>query len=1082
VDSGAQVNLVSQRFCEDNQQLWVCEDSVRLHFGNGDECATVGALLKLPLVCQGRSSMLDRVCVSPHDLGSIDLILGTPWLKQARAGVFVDPTPRVQFPDGGLWHSVEGLGTFNNSDADIRFVGGKVAQSFLRQNKGNLDVYAIRVGGDGPVKSAVVEPVKVEANRDLSEALAALSVEYDDVQKTQLPLPSERTGGEFLPESVMKIALKEGATPRRFRPIPLSHGESLVMKEIIAEMLDKQFIEESNNDSGWSAPVFLLRKPGNREGTACNKFRLLTDLRGANQEIKVESYFPPSVADLMRRLSGAKIFSAFDFLSGYQQLSIEEGSRPITTFSVHLPDKGLCFFRFTTCTLGLASAVGAFQTFAERVCNGLDKLGLGSCNVYIDDILLATAGDWRDHVKLVEAFLQRCRRYKVYLARSKCLWGVVHLDFLGFRISENSIEISEKKKEALKDFEVPRSFAQLRRFIGFCVYLSQHVPGFSGKIAPLTTLLKGDVKGAARKKFVWSSGCEDAFNNMREEILKASGLFIPNDCGQYSIEADASGMGVGAALFQTVDGVYRPVWFASHKLSAAEANYPSRSLEMLAVLFALKKFRGYIALTHVHVYSDHESLAGFLKQASLRGRDARWQELLGEFSFTQFYRKGELMLVADSLSRSQSELAAFGVTDFIEQESHPGMNRWHDCESPAAHVKMATTRAQAKGAVPLSTVDEQATPSEETARGVDTSDSREEVTPWLDLSKGEKRRERRAGADSLCPPAAVDPLWRQNLRAKCSLDDELVPIIRALRKEASTLSPEERATVRHFSVHDDGLYFQEGSGGPRLVIPRIPGDSTRTMLLFQAHEGVLHPGVEKTYANLARGFFWFGMRAAVERYVKCCLGCQQQKSKNFRAEGFRGGHSVPSRRWETVAVDFITGLQADSDGYDQVLVVMCTLTKFVYLVPSVSTDDAEQTAKRLFGSVFCVHGLPQRFQSDRDTRFCSAFFTQLMRCFRVSQHMGTSYDHRFNGIVENKNREVEVLLRSVLSQYQDRAFSEFLPLVAFAIKSSVHSSLKASPYFAMFGCEPSSPLLFEAAPQVRGDETVGVQNLVEFWR
>ena len=168
------------------------------------------------------------------------------------------------------------------------------------------------------------------------------------------------------------------------------------------------------------------------------------------------------------------------------------------------------------------------------------------------------------------------------------------------------------------------------------------------------------------------------------------------------------------------------------------------------------------------------------------------------------------------------------------------------------------------------------------------------------------------------------------------------------------------------------------------------------------------------------------MRQAVERYVKTCLGCQEQKCKNSRAEGFRAGHSVPPARFHTVAIDFITDLQPDAGGFDTILVTMDVLTKFVYLVPSMKTDCASTTAKRLFASVFCVHGAPMVLQSDRDTRFCSAFFNQLMRCFNVRQAVSCAYDHRFNGIVEKKNREVECLLRAVLAHYPDREFTESL--------------------------------------------------------
>ena len=681
-DSGAQVNLVSQRFCEDNLQFHVVSDhSVALRFGNDQESMTVGALYNTALSCQGRVSEVNRICVSPHDLGTVDLILGTPWLRQTGAGVFVDPVPRVVFPTGPDWLLHDPVG-FDNKQADIKVVAGKQAQSFLRQHKGQLDVFALRLGGASP--ASVSSALKSASNQGvLADEFRALLQEFDDVLRDQLPSNSDRAGGEFLSESVLHIPLKEGTVPKKYRPIPLSHGEALVMQELLGEMIAKEFIEEANDSSGWSAPVFLLRKPGNREGTACNKFRLLCDLRGANACVVPETYFPADIATLMRQLSECSIFTSCDFLNGYQQMGIEEASRDITTFSVQLPGKGLCYFRYKTVCLGIQNAVGKFQTYAERVCRDLDKLGWGNVCVYIDDVLLASkAGE--DNLRLARAFLERCRRYKVYLARSKCVWGVIRLDFLGFSISKDCVEISDKKKEALRAFEVPTSYAQTRRFVGFCVYLSQHVDHFSSRVAPLTTLLKGDQKGALRKKFIWSAGCQEAFEGIKEAILKASGLFIPNNVDQLSIECDASGCGVGAALYQTVDGILRPIWFASHKLSKAEANYPSRSLEMLAIIFALKKFRGYVALVHVHIYSDHESLAGFLKQPSLRGRDARWQELLSEFRFTQFYRKGELMLVADGLSRSQSELTAVGVMDFIEDESFPGVNKWHTCSSVRA--------------------------------------------------------------------------------------------------------------------------------------------------------------------------------------------------------------------------------------------------------------------------------------------------------------------------------------------------------------------------------------------------------------
>ena len=114
----------------------------------------------------------------------------------------------------------------------------------------------------------------------------------------------------------------------------------------------------------------------------------------------------------MRDLSGAKVFSSFDFLNGYSQMSLHPDSRDRTTFSVQIPGEGVKYYRYKSVPcLGIQNAVGKFQTWVERVTQGLSGAN-GSAHVYIDDVLLASC-DVELHPKLVWDFLERCRRYKV---------------------------------------------------------------------------------------------------------------------------------------------------------------------------------------------------------------------------------------------------------------------------------------------------------------------------------------------------------------------------------------------------------------------------------------------------------------------------------------------------------------------------------------------------------------------------------------------------------------------------------------------------------------------------------------------
>ncbi|MCO5558973.1 hypothetical protein L7F22_012564 [Adiantum nelumboides] len=112
-------------------------------------------------------------------------------------------------------------------------------------------------------------------------------------------------------------------------------------------------------------------------------------------------------------------------------------------------------------------------------------------------------------------------------------------------------------------------------------------------------------------------------------------------------ESHASGYALGAALYQ--DG--RPVAFESKKLSDAEMRYPTYEKELYAIIHALKKWRHYLYGSKFIAWTDHYSLHYICDQDDLRGRKARWVELMQEFDFEIRYRKGSTNKVADALSR-----------------------------------------------------------------------------------------------------------------------------------------------------------------------------------------------------------------------------------------------------------------------------------------------------------------------------------------------------------------------------------------------------------------------------------------------
>ena len=197
---------------------------------------------------------------------------------------------------------------------------------------------------------------------------------------------------------------------------------------------------------------------------------------------------------------------------------------------------------------------------------------------------------------------------------------------------------------------VPRNFPEVRRFLGFANYVQQFIPHFSTKASALTNMLKGQED--KKRKFIWLQDHQLAFDSVREALMSSMGLVIPDLDGQFVIECDASGEGVGGALYQFVIDRLVPIWFASKKFNQEERNYSPRDREALAIVFALAKFAPYVRLKPFLLYSDHESLAKFNDQAVLKGRDWRYAEQISGYVFEQRYRKGDMMGVPDALSRA----------------------------------------------------------------------------------------------------------------------------------------------------------------------------------------------------------------------------------------------------------------------------------------------------------------------------------------------------------------------------------------------------------------------------------------------
>jgi phage FluMu gp28-like protein len=165
------------------------------------------------------------------------------------------------------------------------------------------------------------------------------------------------------------------------------------------------------------------------------------------------------------------------------------------------------------------------------------------------------------------------------------------------------------------------------------------VKDFSSIVAPMTECLKKE------NEFRWSEDAQKAFELIKEKLCAAPVLALPDFAKTFEIECDASRVGIGAVLLQEK----RPIGFFSEKLNRARLNYSIYD-EFYALIRALEVWQ-YLLPKEFVIHADHESLKYLKGQSKLNRRHAKWVEFMESFPYVIKYKKRQVNVVADALSR-----------------------------------------------------------------------------------------------------------------------------------------------------------------------------------------------------------------------------------------------------------------------------------------------------------------------------------------------------------------------------------------------------------------------------------------------
>ena len=184
--------------------------------------------------------------------------------------------------------------------------------------------------------------------------------------------------------------------------------------------------------------------------------------------------------------------------------------------------------------------------------------------------------------------LEVCVRKRLVLSWEKSHFMVREGVVLGHIVSGKGLELDKAKIEVIQNLPLPNIVKDLRSFLWHVGFYRRFIQDFAKVFKPLTTLLCKD------KDFIINEEGKRAFKTLTQALIEAPILQCPNWDLPFEIMCDASDYAVGAVFGQRLDKKPTAICYASKTLIEAQINYTTTEKELLAVVYALEKFRPYI--------------------------------------------------------------------------------------------------------------------------------------------------------------------------------------------------------------------------------------------------------------------------------------------------------------------------------------------------------------------------------------------------------------------------------------------------------------------------------------------------------
>ena len=890
------------------------------------------------------------------------------------------------------------------------------------------------------------------------------------------------------------IHLKEGIKPvaQKLRRLGTIQQNALLME--VKKLLQAGFIYPVE-DSEWVSPVVVTPKKN-------GKWRVCVDYKPLNAATKRDHFPLPFQDEILNEVAGHERYTVCDGYSGYFQIRIAEEDQRKTTF---ITPWGC--FAYRVMPFGLTNAPATFQRFVTHV---FQPYFGKSIRVFIDDFCIYSSKIL--HLGKVEEGLSRLEQMGGQLNLDKCHVGESKVTLLGHVVSEKGIEADPGKIQALIALPSPTTVKELISFIQKVRYLSRFIHLLSQVVLPLQQLTHQDV-------FTWSEESEQRFQEVKELLISLPTISPP--CWEHDFYVNPS-VGIdtlGAVLMQKDAKTLfmRPIYFSSRVMTVAEKGYAPTEQMVLALMFAVGKFRPYLLPRRFFVITVEDTFPYVLQHMDVSARISKWLVQLQEFDYTVMVESSTRACLADVLThrcyekkisskprespqvempkdlenahilffdgayKRKTDKAAAGVVildplgdklmqkGFILEDVHSN----NEAEYAALTlgltwcIELGLKRLNVKGDAMLLIRQIQGTwACKNSGLAAHLKRVRELMKKFKDVQVQHVPRDRNKEADALASEQlevftmGAISIMRPQFQGSEKLHD-IMQFLETGECQGHLTKSQRRWLVRkavRYRIINEDLYCK----GKDLVLRKVPLTHEIELILSSCHDGVCggHFAQEITSRKILQaGFVWPSLHRDVQHWCRTCKACQKTGMRKLTYEPQTPIISYgPFDKW---GIDAIGPLPRTQSGKEYIIMGVDYMTRWAEAVAT-SRITASEVGKFIFESICCRFGAPLEIISDRGPGFRSDLVGDLMRRLKIERRHSSPYYPQCNGLVEKVNGMIsKIITKGVYDRPKD--WDKHLNAALWAYRTSFKTSLGFTPFHLVYGQEALLPIELELA-------------------